>query len=189
VPYHVRVTTRSDRSHDEVRLDLTPEELEDRFLGPYREARPIVVGGRTVEPADLERLRVNLTDEPAAELLPLIQAERRQSGAIVPISDEWYVTKKGRDVTDELISEPPGSALSAAPLTRATDAIPPSPDPRSVFVVHGRNRQARDAMFSFLRALGLQPIGTRPSWRQVDQTPTSARCSTWHSVVRRPLWC
>ena len=33
-----------------------------------------------------------------------------------------------------------------------------TPDPRKVFVVHGRNTTARDAMFGFLRALGLQPI-------------------------------
>lgn len=31
-------------------------------------------------------------------------------------------------------------------------------DPRAVFVVHGRNNAARDAMFTFLRALDLKPI-------------------------------
>ena len=31
-------------------------------------------------------------------------------------------------------------------------------NPRKVFVVHGRNLQVRDAMFTFLRALGLLPI-------------------------------
>ncbi len=35
-------------------------------------------------------------------------------------------------------------------------------DPRKVFVVHGRNRQARDALFSFLRSLGLSPL----EWEQ-----------------------
>jgi predicted nucleotide-binding protein len=31
-------------------------------------------------------------------------------------------------------------------------------DPRNVFVIHGRNRAARDAIFDFLRAVGLNPI-------------------------------
>lgn len=36
------------------------------------------------------------------------------------------------------------------------------PDPHKVFVVHGRNAAARDAMFAFLRAIGLHPI----EWEQ-----------------------
>ena len=40
-----------------------------------------------------------------------------------------------------------------------------SVDPRRVFVVHGRNVAARDGMFNFLRALGLQPI----EWDQAIQ--------------------
>jgi predicted nucleotide-binding protein len=34
----------------------------------------------------------------------------------------------------------------------------PSANPDRVFVVHGRNQQAADSMFAFLRALGLKPI-------------------------------
>lgn len=33
-----------------------------------------------------------------------------------------------------------------------------SSDPKSVFVVHGRNAAARDEVFKFLRALGLVPL-------------------------------
>lgn len=33
-----------------------------------------------------------------------------------------------------------------------------APDPRKVFVVHGRNRTARNGLFDFLRALGLVPL-------------------------------
>lgn len=36
--------------------------------------------------------------------------------------------------------------------------VQPQSDPKRVFVVHGRNLRARDAMFEFLRAVGLEPI-------------------------------
>lgn len=166
MPYHVRVSTRSHRTEDEVRLDLTQAELEERFLRPYREGRPIVIGGRTVDPADLDRLRINVTDETSAELLPIVQRERREAQVQTTLPNDWYIADRGRDVTDEFITGPPGSDLPAAPVATATDAVPVAgPDPRSVFVVHGRNRQARDAMFTFLRALGLQPI----EWNEAVQ--------------------
>jgi hypothetical protein len=116
VPYHVRVSTWSTRSRDEVRLDLSREELESRFLQPYREGQPIVIGGRTIPPADLERLRINYTDEPSSQLRPIVEAERRNS-AVVPwmIPIEWDIANKGRDISDELVTGPAGSDLPSAP--------------------------------------------------------------------------
>jgi predicted nucleotide-binding protein len=45
-----------------------------------------------------------------------------------------------------------------APVERVIERQSKTPDLHSVFVVHGRNNTARDGMFAFLRALGLQPI-------------------------------
>lgn len=48
------------------------------------------------------------------------------------------------------------SAQAATPLSLA-------PDPRRVFVVHGRDLDARDALFEFLHAVGLEPL----EWEQI----------------------
>jgi len=52
------------------------------------------------------------------------------------------------------------SQASAASQTARTSVLGPEvgPDPRAIFVIHGRNQAARDAMFDFLRAVGLLPI-------------------------------
>ena len=161
MPYHVRITPRSDRSHDEVRLDLTKEQLEERFLAPYREGRPIVIRGRTIPSNDIERICITQTDESSEQLLPLIRAERRASSVITMISEEWDVADHGTDVTDMFITGPPGTSVTPSSETAEPSVV----DPRVVFIVHGRNSRARDAMFTFLRSIGLHPL----EWSQAVQ--------------------
>lgn len=50
------------------------------------------------------------------------------------------------------------SGLPSMPDTNSTPQGEMTADPRKVFVVHGRNIRLRDEIFTFLRALDLQPI-------------------------------
>ena len=50
-------------------------------------------------------------------------------------------------------------AAAGEPRSQPAGTVPAStPDPRAVAVAHGRDEQARQAMFDFLRALGLLPL-------------------------------
>jgi len=52
-------------------------------------------------------------------------------------------------------------APSVTPRSRATGKVgkrPGNKPPNQVFVVHGRDQAAKDAMFAFLRAIGVKPI-------------------------------
>jgi predicted nucleotide-binding protein len=167
MPFHVRITRIKHRTAgDELALDLDEGTLVARFVEPYLRGRPITTGGTTIAAADVERIRINRTDQSAAALIPVIQAERRSSRVLVPISDEWYVTEKGDDVTDRFITGPAGSVAEAAFEESGSDV--PS-GLRRIFVVYGRNLRARDAMFAFLRALGLEPL----EWGQLVAETTT----------------
>ena len=67
-----------------------------------------------------------------------------------------FFHERGIDVTEEFIPGPPGSGVSAEPLT--TQESTPPPNARDVFVIHGRNAEARNALFDFLRAIDLHPL-------------------------------
>ena len=135
MPYHVRITLKSDPGHDEVKLDLSEDQLKERILIAYEEGRPIVIGGTTISPDDIQRVRITRTDQSSEQLIPMVRAERQASTLITMTSDEWYVAEKGKDVTDDFIKGPPGSGITQSAGKQGAEIK----GPRVVFVVHGRN--------------------------------------------------
>ena len=138
--YHVQITPKTPAlsgKRYETDFDLSFEDLKNRFLAPYRVGKPLVINGRTITMHDLERIRV-------------FESERKvRNLAEIP----W---NRMPEVTSEFITGPPGSALEAT--ARLDQELRPATDAREVFVVHGRNAAASDALFAFLRAIDLHPL-------------------------------
>ena len=138
--YHVWITlkgTTPPQRRRELERNLSFEDLETRFLIPYRTGRSLVVNGRTITPDELERVQVFETEQ--------------QLGHGVQI--QWNMIP---DVTNQFITGPPGSALESTP--RDDQELRPPTDAQDVFVVHGRNSAAHNGIFGFLRSIGLHPL-------------------------------
>jgi predicted nucleotide-binding protein len=153
--YHVRISTKSNIYHDEVRLDLSQDELAERFLQPYQEGRSITMNGRVIALDDITRIKISHSAVPSEELRNLVKVDQMQRPSSLP--EDWLIVEKGQDVTYEFIKEPPGKQVTASQAVATTE------NSRTVFVVHGRNNDARESLFEFLRSIGLKPL----EWSQV----------------------
>ncbi|GLW94784.1 TIR domain-containing protein [Actinokineospora globicatena] len=155
--FHVRLSVAGS-SADEVKLDLTPEQLESQFLAPYRSGRNITVNGTSIPGRLVDRLRVSVSETPSESLIHSIRLRDASSSHVFigGPSREWRVAEQARDVTDEYIVGPPGGLpeLDATSAVEADPAAPAAPG-NKVFLVHGRDSAVAMAMKQFLRSLGL----------------------------------
>jgi len=82
-----------------------------------------VIGGRAIPIDDLTKIRINRAEQPSAELRPSVRAERSGQELRTPVSEDWLIARKGEDVTDRFITEPPGS--SAVPSVAVLPVVLP----------------------------------------------------------------
>ena len=155
--YHVRITQKSLKwRKDETKLDLSLKELQQRVLEPYAMGQPITLGGKAIVAGDIERVRIGATKQDSGTLRAVARQRQGEAGIIPPIPVEWYIADMAEDVTDDFIIGPPG--CEAGIITQSTlEPKPPTGAPE-VFVPHGRNEDARYALFTFLRSIGLKPL-------------------------------
>ena len=136
--------------------------VRDRVLPAYRRGGSLTLDGRTVETSVVGVIRILETDEKVNPGTPYDDDYLRELG--------WTYSTEERDITNQWITGPPGQETidgeePIVTLNQEQD-VHPATDAREVFVVHGRNGAARDAMFTFLRALELHPL----EWSELVNT-------------------
>ena len=140
MPFHVMIWPSSSAQQklgELYALNIDEQELREKIVEPYEQGRALTYAGRTLPAGDFGRITITRTEAPQQ----LVRHE------------EYETVKSGIEVTNEWIKGPPGEAAAAV-----IEADGEQRDPKRVMVVHGRNLATRNAIFTFLRALGLEPI-------------------------------
>ena len=131
---------------------LTIEYLENVIVTPYRDGEHIILDGRIIAPEDIWSINIRRIPKPPSKRTFW---QRLWDSAPYEVSAVNF-DSVGIDVTGEFIQGSPGYILPKQVV--ATTHLVPAPDAREVFVVHGRDTAARDALFEFLRAIDLHPL-------------------------------
>jgi len=153
MPFHLRISLKGNANNSEYKLDLTKEQLMEKYIKPYNEGVPFIINGKTIDPMIIDRVHINETMHMSNKYLPVLQAKRYENNVISIVPIEYDLTKLENDVTDEFILGPPGHQRRAVESENIIET-----DKKTIFVVHGRDEKIRKSVFAFLRSIGLNPL-------------------------------
>ncbi|XDF33605.1 nucleotide-binding protein [Paracidovorax avenae] len=157
--YHVIIKPKSDKYYGEYKTDLTKEQLISRFVEPYEQGAPIVINGKTVQPNDLERIRISKSERTIESFIPQIKAEDQASSVAFIGGPSYTYQAIGRatDVTDEFIEGAIGYK-KALQETKGNTQKGKEGEPKRVFIVHGHDESAQNKAARFVERLGFEAI-------------------------------
>jgi predicted nucleotide-binding protein len=111
------------------------------------------------------RIKITHTELPSVALADRAEVALRDYVAIPDPSLNYFIAGLGDDVTDRFITGPAGSRARVLTKADNVNSNRQEADRAKVMVVHGRDGDARQGLFAFLRAIGLRPI----EWSQAVQ--------------------
>lgn len=153
------IKPKSDKRYGEYKTDLTKEQLISRFIEPYEQGMPIVINGKTVQPDDLERIKISKSERTIESFIPQIRAEDQASSVAFIGGPSYTYQAIGRatDVTDDFIEGAIGYKKALID-TKNNDSEPQTGDPSRVFIVHGHDESAQNKAARFVEKLGFEAI-------------------------------
>lgn len=158
--YHVIIKPKSDKFYGECKTDLTKEQLISRFIEPYEQGMPIVINGKTIQPNDLERIRIAESEKTIESFIPQIKAENANS-SVTFIGGPSYTHQaisRANNVTDNFIEGAIGykKGLTGNQITK--NKVENAELNNKVFIVHGHDESAQNKAARFVEKLGFEAI-------------------------------
>jgi len=145
-----------DRSRGHTKFNMTYEDVARQFVIPYQRRDSFLINGTTIDFTAVSQIVVSQSEDQAYQLRDRLmqQAIKDAEGTGKGPAEvkPWDVVRAATVVTDQILG-------GIAPSTHRQEEAPTGqPDPRRVFVVHGRDEANRNALFAFLRSIDLDPI-------------------------------
>lgn len=175
--YHIKIFPK--RGTEEYKIDFTEEELNLRIIKPYLYDETIVINGTTIEPKDINRIKVTETDVSLKSAIQRMTDEMESDTSAYKFlgsSPEWRAIDEGKDVTNDLINQAPGSAKRQ----KNPKSVKAQKNSKSVFIVHGHDIELKNDVEIFLREINLEPIVLH---RELDEGLTIIEKFEKHSNV------
>jgi predicted nucleotide-binding protein len=153
--YHIKLMQANDRG--EFKINISEEELLQRYVEPYIYGETIVINGTTLEPKDVWRVKITQSENTLDEIVNEIEQEDsfdRSPYKIFRSSAEWRAMDKVENVTDKFIMTAPGSKKRI----KAEKKEITNTDNKKVFIVHGHDIELKNDVELFLKSISLEPI-------------------------------
>ena len=178
--YHIKLLYSTGRG--ELKINLTEEELLDRFIEPYLTGDTIVINGTTVDPTSPERIQITESEEKLTKIIDQIKYKDSQDRSLYKFLDdspEWRAADLVNDITDKYINKPSGSKKKEV-IQKQVDMEVQVKSFKKVFVVHGHDTELKNDVELFLRSIDLEPIVLH---RELDEGLTIIEKFEKHSDV------
>ncbi|MBU4220826.1 MAG: nucleotide-binding protein [Euryarchaeota archaeon] len=155
--YHILIITHSNPGVKQIQLDLSKEQLNERFLRFYENGNNIFINGKQIGTNDIDIIKINRTKENSSILISRKKAKEKSLGFCSFVSDEWHASSEGEDITNDLILGPPGYKKSDSTNEYCKEKKNVSKN-KKVFIVHGHDKEMKQAVARVLEKLDLEPI-------------------------------
>ena len=154
--YHIILEHRKEDG--ECRIDLSEEELLERYVVPYAANETLVINGKTMLPEKIYRVIITSSEKSLIGRIMDIKVEDKRSQSpwsMFSSTPTRQAILECANVTDKYITKAPGSIQQ-----KSIEKTPTSKDgnENTVFVVHGHDTELKNDVELFLRKINLNPI-------------------------------